>query len=117
MLRCLFTEEQSGEWVKLLSDYSYSGDASGAARTPLTTGDFTMIKAVYTSGYISCHSETAGCIVLDTTQVWQACKGNCENYANPISFEMMLDGAYILEQSDFGVLDPRCLLLTTRCVH
>jgi hypothetical protein len=104
----LVQDEAEGEWVKLLSDYSYSGAVSGQATAPLTTGEFTQVRAVYKSGFVSCQSTSTGCTVLDTTQVWQACKGNCEGHANPISFEMLVDGAYILEQSDFGTLDQRC---------
>ena len=95
-------------WVRILHNVSYSGSAEPAGYTPLLTGRFTGLKAVYLAGYITaCEGETRSrCPPYRENRPWQNYAG-CGDTA--FSFELRKGGTYIVEQTRDGcVLPPQC---------
>ena len=89
-------KQLSNDWIKLLDNASYSGCYEEHKYTPLATGQFSQVKAVYKSGYITCNTsnypETSS-----NPYKWQLC--NPEGGA--VAFELKKNDAYLLSQSDY----------------
>jgi hypothetical protein len=120
--------EESEHWVKLLEDASYGGKwQKEGGYAPLATGRFSKLKAVYKRGKISCNAGDPNSIFK-----WQTCNpqfgglnefSECASRHCPVpgcltdsgcfTFELLKDGAYVVEQRNALRLPAECVIPST----
>jgi hypothetical protein len=86
-----------GNWIPLLRNAEYGGGwESSTGYTPLAYGTFTMFKATYKSGFVSCATG------IQSDYPWQRC------IVDGYSFELKKNGAYVVESPSWEALPIEC---------
>ena len=93
-----------GGWTRVLKNAERYGDKQAAFKS-LADGSFVEMRAVHISGYIACNCGSA-----DVDHPWQACN---PSHGDVWSWELIVAGKYVLQQSSWSVLPTQCKIPTS----
>ena len=88
-----------GGWTRVLKNAERYGEKQATFKA-LADGSFSEVRATHISGFVACNCSSA-----NQGFPWQACN---PSHGDTYSFELIQNGKYVLQQTDWSVLPTQC---------